>query len=89
MLQFDLQFYEELAVARVKTVKFIRGAFFLADRSACLFLQRGCRTFTVLFAYKNRTPDVTLWKLNTVNVRRTQITKIKESTVYRTHEKAQ
>ena len=28
MLQFDLQFYEELAVARVKTVKFISGAFF-------------------------------------------------------------
>ena len=35
MLQFDLQFYEELTVARVKTVKFISGAFFLADRSAC------------------------------------------------------
>ena len=28
MLQFDLQFYEELTVARVKTVKFIIGAFF-------------------------------------------------------------
>ena len=28
MLQFDLQFYEELTVARVKTVKFISGAFF-------------------------------------------------------------
>ena len=54
-----------------------------------LFLQRGCRAFTVLLAYKNRTPDVTLWKLNTANVRHTQIMKIKESTVYRTHEKAQ
>ena len=29
MLQFDLQFYEELTIARVKTVKFISGAFFL------------------------------------------------------------
>ena len=28
MLQFDLQFYEELTVAQVKTVKFISGAFF-------------------------------------------------------------
>ena len=28
MLQFDLQFHEELTVARVKTVKFISGAFF-------------------------------------------------------------
>ena len=28
MLQFDLQFYEELTVARVKAVKFISGAFF-------------------------------------------------------------
>ena len=28
MLQFDLQFYEELTVALVKTVKFISGAFF-------------------------------------------------------------
>ena len=28
MLQFDLQFFEELTVARVKTVKFISGAFF-------------------------------------------------------------
>ena len=28
MLQFDLQFYEELTVARVKTVKFISGALF-------------------------------------------------------------
>ena len=28
MLQFDLQFYEELTAARVKTVKFISGAFF-------------------------------------------------------------
>ena len=28
MLQFDLQFYEELTVARVKTVKFISRAFF-------------------------------------------------------------
>ena len=36
MLQFDLQFYEELTVAWVRTVKFISGAFFLADRSACL-----------------------------------------------------
>ena len=38
MLQFDLQFYEELTVARVKTVKFISGAFFLADRSACVII---------------------------------------------------
>ena len=37
--------------------------------------------FHILLAYKNGTPDVTLWKLNTANVRRTQITKIKESTV--------
>ena len=28
MLQFDLQFYEELTVAWVRTVKFISGAFF-------------------------------------------------------------
>ena len=28
MLQFDLEFYEELTVARVKTVKFISEAFF-------------------------------------------------------------
>ena len=28
MLQFDLQFYEELTVAWVRTVKFIIGAFF-------------------------------------------------------------
>ena len=28
MLQFDLQFYEELTVAGVKTVKFISGVFF-------------------------------------------------------------
>ena len=35
MLQFDIQFYEELTVAWVRTVKFISGAFFLADRSAC------------------------------------------------------
>ena len=28
MLQFDLQFYEELTVASVRTVKFISGAFF-------------------------------------------------------------
>ena len=28
MLQFDLQLYEKLTVARVKTVKFISGAFF-------------------------------------------------------------
>ena len=37
MLQFDVQFYEELT-ARVKIVKFISGAFFLADRSACFIL---------------------------------------------------
>ena len=35
MLQFDLQFYEELTVARVKTVKFISGAFF--GRQVSLF----------------------------------------------------
>ena len=41
MLQFDLQFYEELTVARVQTIKFISGAFFLADRLACfVFLLR-------------------------------------------------
>ena len=28
MLQFNQQFYEELTVARVKTIKFISGAFF-------------------------------------------------------------
>ena len=28
MLQFDLQFYEELTVAWVRTVRFISGAFF-------------------------------------------------------------
>ena len=28
MLQFDLQFYEELTVAWVNTVRFISGAFF-------------------------------------------------------------
>ena len=28
MLQFDLQFYEVSTVARVNTVKFIRGEFF-------------------------------------------------------------
>ena len=34
--QIMLQFYEEFTVAQVSTVKFISGAFFLADRSACL-----------------------------------------------------
>ena len=38
MLQFDLQFYEELTVARVKTVKFIREHFF--GRQVSLFAQR-------------------------------------------------
>ena len=28
MLQFDLQFYDELTVAWVRTIKFISGAFF-------------------------------------------------------------
>ena len=46
MLQFDPQFYEELTVARVKTVKFISGAFFLADRSACLLFN--CKICIVL-----------------------------------------
>ena len=36
MLQFGVQCYEELTVAWVRTVKFISGTFFLADRSACL-----------------------------------------------------
>ena len=35
MLQFHLQFDEELTVVWVKTVKYISGAFFGADRSAC------------------------------------------------------
>ena len=63
MLQFDLQFYEELTVAWVRTVKFISGAFFLADRSACLglFLDQVVMAFlspdtmitlcTILFPY--------------------------------------
>ena len=38
MLQFDLQFYEELTVARVSTVKFISGAFFGRQVSLLCFL---------------------------------------------------
>ena len=54
MLQFDLQFYEELTVARVKTVKFISGAFFFG-RQVSLFFSKNEQTeekksalFTVL-----------------------------------------
>ena len=47
MLQFDLQFYEELTVAWVKTVKFISGAFFGTDTSQLVtsrpFLKNGGR----------------------------------------------
>ena len=39
MLEFHLQFYEKLTVVWVKTVKFISGAFFLANRSACFLLE--------------------------------------------------
>ena len=38
MLQFDLQFYEELTVAWVRTVKFISGAFFWPTGQLVLFL---------------------------------------------------
>ena len=37
MLQFDLQFYEELTVAWVRTVKFISGAFFWPTGQLVLF----------------------------------------------------
>ena len=40
MLQFDLQFYEELIVARVKTVKFISGEFFWPTGQLVIFI--GC-----------------------------------------------
>ena len=40
MLQFDLQFYEELTVARVKTVKFISGAFFWPTGQLVFLFQR-------------------------------------------------
>ena len=52
MLQFDLQFYEEFTVAWVRTVKFISGAFFLADRSACINLDIHFSTLQGFFQEK-------------------------------------
>ena len=49
MLQFDLQFYEELTVARVKTVKFISGAFFWPTGQLVFLKRQLCvLTLTVL-----------------------------------------
>ena len=42
MLQFDLQFYEELTVAWVRTVKFISGAFFWPTGQHVLHLHHPC-----------------------------------------------
>ena len=38
MLQFDLQFYEELTVARDQNCQIYQRSIFLADRSACLLI---------------------------------------------------
>ena len=49
MLQFDLQFYEELTVAWVRTVKFISGAFFWPTGQLVFFLKSllvACPTHT-------------------------------------------
>ena len=44
----DLQFYEELTVARVKTVKFISGAFFWPTGQLVLhYTNSGFLTYTV------------------------------------------
>ena len=55
MLQFDLQFYEELTVARVKTVKFISGAFFWpTGQLVCLDLAHpGFHLPNRLLGYRN------------------------------------
>ena len=45
MLQFDLQFYEELTVAWVRTVKFISGAFFWPTGQLVI----RCLVFVVVF----------------------------------------
>ena len=47
MLQFDLQFYEELTVAWVRTVKFISGAFFWPTGQLVFML-----VYVVLLWYK-------------------------------------
>ena len=39
MLQFDLQFYEELTVAQVKTVKLFSGAFFWPTGQLVIFIK--------------------------------------------------
>ena len=42
MLQFDLQFYEELTVAWVRTVKFISGAFFWPTGQLVFLVESEC-----------------------------------------------
>ena len=51
MLQFDLQFYEELTVARVKTVKFISGAFFWSTGQLVILLLAFVRKFLYQILY--------------------------------------
>ena len=76
MLQFDLQFYEELTVAWVRTVKFISGAFLWPTgqlvfkslyhahpRNAKLSIKSGCMTPNSAPKFENGVARVTMTAL--------------------------